>query len=113
MQYPWKIGDLAMYFENLNITRNDENAKKAVIVGFQEKGNMQYIDILVEGKVLTVSPRDLQVPRVRKIKSTFYKNDLLNFTILGSLLVSNVLSKYDIFFPIDVFPHKYLIKTHL
>ena len=28
-------------------------------------------------------------------------------------LWSKDLSKYDIFFPIDVFPHKYLIKTHL
>ena len=45
-----------------------------------------------------------------KIISTFFNLDLSNLIIFGSFFLI-VLSKYEIFFPIDELPQRYLIVT--
>ena len=46
-----------------------ENSKKAIIIALPD--NWGHIDILVEGKVITVLRSTLQVPEVKKINSSF------------------------------------------
>ena len=70
--YPWKIGDLALYFEDRITTRKPENGKNAVIVEFHDRApGIIHADILVDGNILTVSLKDLQVPPVKKIRTNF------------------------------------------
>ena len=70
--YPWNVGDLALYFEDRITTRNPENGKNAVIVGFHDRApGVRHADILVDGKILTVSLKDLQIPPVKKVRTNF------------------------------------------
>ena len=47
------------------------------------------------------------------IRSTYFRYDLLNFTILGNSFLFNDLSKCEISSPTDEFPQRYLIFTLL
>ena len=68
--YPWKVGDLAMYFESTLVSRAPENSKKAIIIAMTESW-LDHVEILVEGKVITVLQSTLQVPEVKKVKTSF------------------------------------------
>ena len=70
-KYPWKIGDLALYFEDNITARKLEDGKNAVIVGFHNNLNFKLAEILVDGKVLVVSFQSLQIPPVKKVKTNF------------------------------------------
>ena len=69
--YPWKIGDLVLFYESSFRSGKEQDPKSAVIIDISYDNGFKMFTVLVDGKSRNCFENQIQVPKIKKVKTNF------------------------------------------